>query len=84
MDTDKKVSDFMQSFLSTPEPSIDEEYYKIEEEYKRIFNHIVPREMLPDSISINDIKDKMKKCIESKNDDLMEILKAEINDKYLY
>lgn len=84
MDTEKKVSDFMQAFLDTPEPKIDEEYYKLEEDYKKIFNHIVPTEMLPDSISSDDIKDAMKKCIDSKHDNLMEILRVEINDKYLY
>ena len=51
MDKNKSVADFMNSFLNTPEPKIDNEYYEIEEQYFRQFGHGVPREMLPDSIS---------------------------------
>jgi len=48
MDKNKSVADFMNSFLNTPEPKIDNEYYEIEEQYFRQFGHGVPREMLPD------------------------------------
>ena len=33
MDKNKSVADFMNSFLNTPEPKIDNEYYEIEEQY---------------------------------------------------
>ena len=66
MDKNKSVADFMNSFLNTPEPKIDNEYYEIEEQYFRQFGHGVPREMLPDSISTEQIKQAMKKCILSK------------------
>ena len=56
MDKNKSVADFMNSFLNTPEPKIDNEYYEIEEQYFRQFGHGVPREMLPDSISTEQIK----------------------------
>lgn len=84
MSIDKKVSDFMNVFLDTPEPSIDQEYYQIEEQYKVLFGHVVPRAMLPDSISMDSIKVAMKTCIESKKDTLFELLGIEINDEYLY
>ena len=35
MDKNKSVADFMNSFLNTPEPKIDNEYYEIEEQYFR-------------------------------------------------
>lgn len=44
MDKNKSVADFMNSFLNTPEPKIDNEYYEIEEQYFRQFGHGVPRE----------------------------------------
>ena len=74
----------MNSFLNTPEPKIDNEYYEIEEQYFRQFGHGVPREMLPDSISTEQIKQAMKKCILSKKDNLFELLGIIINDNYLY
>ena len=74
MDKNKSVADFMNSFLNTPEPKIDNEYYEIEEQYFRQFGHGVPREMLPDSISTEQIKQAMKKCILSKKDNLFELL----------
>lgn len=84
MSIDKKVSDFMNAFLDTPEPSVDQEYYQIEELYKAIFGHTVPRAMLPDSISMDSIKTAMKTCIENKKDTLFELLGVELNDEYLY
>ena len=58
--------------------------YEIEEQYFRQFGHGVPREMLPDSISTEQIKQAMKKCILSKKDNLFELLGIIINDNYLY
>ena len=75
MDKNKSVADFMNSFLNTPEPKIDNEYYEIEEQYFRQFGHGVPREK---------IKQAMKKCILSKKDNLFELLGIIINDNYLY
>ena len=84
MDKNKSVADFMNSFLNTPEPKIDNEYYEIEEQYFRQLGHGVPREMLPDSISTEQIKQAMKKCILSKKDNLFVLLGIIINDNYLY
>lgn len=84
MNTDKKVSDFMNAFLDTPEPSIDKEYYQIEEKYKALFGHAVPRAMMPDSISVDSIKSAMKTCIENKEDTLFNILGIELNDDFIY
>ena len=79
MDRNKSVSDFMNNFLATPEPELE-----IEKQYIQHFGHSVPREMLPDSISMEQIKQSMKKCILSKTDNLFELLGVTINDDYLY
>lgn len=84
MSIDKKVSDFMNAFLDTLEPDIEQEYYQIEEQYKAMFGHTVPRAMLPDSISMDSIKSAMKTCIDNKKDTLLELLGVELNDEYLY
>ncbi len=84
MSIDKKVSDFMNAFLNTPEPSVDQEYYQIEEQYEKMFGHTVPRAMLPDSISMDNIKSAMKTCIENQKDTLFELLGVELNNEYLY
>lgn len=84
MNIDKKVSDFMNAFIDTPEPSVDQEYFEFEEQYKALFGHTVPRAMLPDSTSMDNIKEAMKKCIESKKDNLFELLGVKINEEYLY
>ncbi len=84
MSKDKKVSDFMNVFLNTPEPNVDQEYYQIEEQYKAMFGHSVPRAMLPDGISMDIIKSAMKTCIENKKDTLFELIGVELNDEYLY
>ena len=84
MSIDKKVSDFMSAFISSPEPEIDHEYFQIEEEYSKMYGHTVPREMLPDSVTTDSIKAAMKKCIESGKDTLFELLGVEINNDYLY
>lgn len=84
MNIDKKVSDFMNAFISSPEPSIDHEYFQIEAQYEKMFGHTVPRAMLPDSITMDSIKAAMKTCIENKKDTLFELLGVEIKDEYLY
>ena len=66
MDKNKSVADFMNSFLNTPEPEIDNEYYEIEKQYTQLFGHSVPREMLSDNISMEQIKQAMNQCILSK------------------
>ena len=63
---------------------IDEEYYLIEDEFKGLFGHGVPREMIPTSISMADIKVAMKQCIEKQKDVLFELLGVEVNNIDLY
>lgn len=76
------ITNFVSSTVEKKE--IDNEYYEVEDDYKKIFGHGVPREMLPINISMDKIKDAMKKCIETKTDDLFGILGVEINPDALY
>ncbi len=76
------ITNFVSSTVEKKE--IDNEYYEVEDDYKKIFGHGVPREMLPINISMDKIKDAMKKCIETKTDDLFDILGVEINPDALY
>lgn len=84
MDNNKSVADFMNSIINGPEPEIDNASYEIEKQYIQQFGHSVPREMLPDSISMEQIKQAMKKCILSQKDNLFELLDVTINDDYWY
>ena len=84
MDNNKSVADFMNSIINGPEPEIDNASYEIEKQYFQKFGHSVPREMLPDSISMEQIKQAMKKCILSQKDNLFELLDVTINDDYWY
>ena len=76
------ITNFVSSTVEKKE--IDNEYYEVEDEYKKLFGHGVPREMLPINISMEKIKDVMKKCIETKTDDLFGTLGVEINPDALY
>lgn len=84
VNTDKKVADFMTSFLSSPEPEIDKEYFEIEEMYNKRFGHNVPRAMLPDALSMDDIKTAMKECLKTDRDNLFVLLGIDVDNEYLY
>ena len=84
MDNDKNIPDFMAAFLSRPEPELDKDYYRTDELYRERFGHGVPRAMLPDSITLDEIRKAMEACLESGQDNLLELLGVEINRDYLY
>ena len=84
MSIDKDVANFMDSFIRTPEPDIDQEYYALEDQYKAVFGHTVPRAMLPDGIAMDSIKEAMRTCIHDGKDTLFELLGVQINDEFIY
>lgn len=84
MDKNKSVWDFMNAIIDSPEPDFDKEYYAIEERFEQLFGHAVPREMIPDSISTEQIKTAMQKCIDTRRDDLLTILGVSLSYEYLY
>lgn len=84
MDTNKKVASFMNDYLETPAPNVDNEYFEIEERYNNMFGHPVPRAMLPDSLSLDTIKEAMLSCLERKEDTLFSLLGVEVLEEALY
>lgn len=70
--------------METNSLGIGIEYDKTQEEYFSMFGHNVPRSLLPDAISDEEIISAMKTCIENKKDTLFELLGVELNDEYLY
>lgn len=78
------IEDFMNEMSKSSVSDFDDEYITIERQYKNMFGHIVPREMLPPSISENDIKDAMRVSISEGKDRVLELLKVELNLEYLY
>lgn len=84
MDTNKKVASFMNDFLETPAPIVDDEYFEIEECYIKMFGHPVPRAMLPDSVTTVQIKEAMRSCLERREDVLFDLLGVELSDEVLY
>ena len=85
MDSMNLIEDITSFINSRKDVSaVDEEYYEIEDKFKGLFGHGVPREMIPTSISMDDIKVAMKQCIEKKKDVLFELLGVEVNNTDLY
>ena len=84
MDKTKNLMDFMNAFIDKPAADLNETHLKIEKQYEELFGHSVPREMLPISISEDEILAALKKCIETKSDTLFETLGVKINYDHLY
>ena len=84
MDINQKLSSFIDDFLETPTPDVDNKYFEIEELYFKMFGHYVPRAMLPDNITTVQIKKAMSDCLDKKEDILFELLGVEISDEVLY
>lgn len=79
-----QLDDFMNSLADNTVKEVDKEYREVEDKYEKKFGHVVPMEMLPPSLSKEDIKRAMLTCIDSGNDNIFEILHVQIDDKYLY
>ena len=48
------------------------------------FGHGLPLELIPDTISEADVFQKVKDCIDSNQDNLLELLEIETNDVDIY
>lgn len=78
------LEEYMKSLANKTKAVIDQEYFELEKQYESKFGYIVPREMLPPSISVDAIKKAMAVCIESGKDNIFDVLGVEINENYLY
>ena len=80
---ENNVWDFMNTFIDTP-PTEEVVVSENENQYARLFGHAVPREMLPPSITEEELNVALKKCVEMKEDALFTILGITISSDYLY
>lgn len=78
-----KMHDFFKP-METKSSGIGTEYDKVQNEYFSMFGHNVPRSLLPDAMSDEQIISAMKTCIANKKDNLFELLGVKINEEYLY
>ena len=84
MDRSNKLAEFLEEFINTPEPDINENYLAIEKQYVTLFGHSVPREMIPNGISEHQLISALKECVDSKSDNLFKLLGVSINYDNLY
>ena len=79
----KNVLDFMNAFIDAP---LKEEvvFSEFEQQYVKMFGHSVPREMIPSSVTEEQLEAALKKCVELKEDDLFNLLGITISSDYLY
>ena len=78
------IASFLKYLLDKSDTKVDKEYLKILDEYKEIFGHTVPTEMLPPNISDDEVKKAMEECIKNHKDTLLDILNVSIDDNVLY
>ncbi len=84
MDNDNLQASIKDFIANAPEVEIDNEYFELEDKFKALFGHRIPREQLPTSITKDMIKDAMKKCIETNEDKLYELLNVKFIDGAIY
>lgn len=78
------LEDFMRRLAEAPAPEIDEEAFELEQRYRQAFGHAVPREMLPPSITPEQVREAVERCLSEGTDKLLEILGVAIDKDALY
>lgn len=76
--------DFFTKMMQEAPLEIDEEYFMLAKEYKEKFGCIVPREMMPPSITDDKVKEAIKTCLESEDGDICKLLGIEKKRNVLY
>ena len=79
-----KVKSFMKYLINKKSTEVDKEYLDLLSKYRKMFGKNVPTECLPSRITDVQIKQAMKECIETGQDNLLDILGITIDDKVLY
>lgn len=78
-----KVKSYMK-YIINKDKNIDKEYYELHNKYREMFGKGVPTECLPSRITDTQVKQAMRECIETGQDNLLDILGVTIDDKVLY
>lgn len=60
------------------------EHQNILRQYKEKFGHTIPMYLLPEEASLDGIYEKVKQCIESGKDNILELFGVEIDEDFLY
>lgn len=79
-----KVKSCMKYLINKKHTDIDKEYYELHNKYREMFGKSVPTEVLPSKITETQIKQAMRECIETGQDNLLGILDVTIDDTVLY
>lgn len=79
-----KVKSFMKYLINKKNTDIDKEYYELHNKYREMFGKGVPTEFLPSRITDTQIKQAMRECVETGQDNLLDILEVTIDYKVLY
>lgn len=81
--SDNLFEDFLKILPENKKNTLDEEYYKIEDEFYELFGHRAPREIIPPGISEEQIKEAMELCVKNKKDTLLQFLNVKISENSL-
>lgn len=79
-----KVKSYMEYLINKKNTSIDKEYYELHNKYREMFGKGVLTECLPSRITEEQIKQAMRQCIETSQDNLLDILGVSIDDTVSY
>lgn len=79
-----KVKSFMKSLINKKSTDVDKEYLTLLSKYRKMFGKTVPTECLPSRITDTQIKQAMRECIETGQDNLLDILGVTIDNTVIY
>ena len=79
-----KVKSFMKYLINKKSTDVDKEYLDLLSKYRKMFGKNVPTECLSSRITDVQIKQAMRECIETGQDNLLDILGVTIDDKVIY
>lgn len=79
-----KVKGYIKYLINKKNTNIDKEYYGLHKKYREKFGKTVPTEVLPSRITEEQIKQAMRECVETGQDNLLDILGVTIDDKVIY
>lgn len=79
-----KVKDYMKYLINKKSTEVDKEYLDLLSKYREMFGKGVPTECLPSRITDTQIKQAMRECIETGQDNLLDILGVTIDNTVIY